>query len=64
MENKNEKIAFPSRESLRLELVKLTYAHGRNCAEAVGRAKELEDYVLEPGPSEEKKKKSGNAKSL
>lgn len=38
------------RETLRLELVKLTYAHGRDAAEAVGRAKDLEAYVSEPAP--------------
>jgi hypothetical protein len=37
------------REALRLELLKLTYSHGRPAGEAVGRAKELEDYVLELG---------------
>lgn len=35
------------REDLRLELLKLTYAHGRDVAEAVGRAKVLETYVWE-----------------
>jgi hypothetical protein len=29
----------------RLELLKLTYTHGRDAAEAVRRAKELEEYL-------------------
>ena len=32
---------------LRIELLKLTYAHGRTSEEAVERAKTLEKYVLE-----------------
>lgn len=35
-------------DSLRLELLRLTYTHGRDPAEAVGRAKVLEGYVNEP----------------
>jgi hypothetical protein len=44
------------KEELRLELVKLTYTHGRDVAEALGRAKELEKYVSEEiqSPSEAK----------
>lgn len=38
------------REDLRLELVKLTYTHGRTTAEAVARAKDLEAYVSEQVP--------------
>lgn len=34
-------------KALRLELLKLTYAHGRDSAEAVRRAKELEAYCNE-----------------
>lgn len=34
------------RDQLRLELLRLTYAHGRDFAEAVARAKVLEDYVF------------------
>lgn len=33
------------REELRLELLKLTYAHGRTPEEAIARAKELEVFV-------------------
>lgn len=50
-----------TRESLRLELLKLTYTHGRDSAEAVGRAKELEKYLFEEEVRAEKKKKPGNA---
>jgi hypothetical protein len=32
---------------LRLELLKLTYSHGREPSEAVERAKVLEEYALE-----------------
>jgi hypothetical protein len=34
-----------TREELRLELLKLTYTHGRTSAEAVARAQELEGHV-------------------
>lgn len=34
-------------QELRLELLKLTYNHGREASEAVTRAKELEAYVTE-----------------
>lgn len=34
------------RQTLRLELLKLTYSHGRQASEAVARAKELEDFVV------------------
>lgn len=30
---------------IRLELIKLTYSHGRDATEAVGRAEKLEEYV-------------------
>lgn len=65
-----------TRDELRLELLKLTYVHGREAAEAVRRAKELESYVQElekfepikepvlaPDQSE-KRKKSGKSDSL
>lgn len=39
-----------SEQELRLELVKLTYNHGRDVSEAVGRAKILEEYVLGISP--------------
>jgi len=32
-------------KTLRLELLKLTYTHGRPAAEAVARARELEDFI-------------------
>jgi hypothetical protein len=35
-----------ARQELRLELLKLTYSHGRESSEAVERAKVLETYVL------------------
>jgi hypothetical protein len=38
------------REALRLEVLKLVYHHGRDTAEVVGRARELEKYLLEPEP--------------
>jgi hypothetical protein len=34
------------RAELRLELIKLTHTLGRTSAEAVGRAKELEEFIL------------------
>lgn len=34
-------------KDLRIELLKLTYTHGRDASEAVTRAKELEGYVIE-----------------
>jgi hypothetical protein len=42
-----------TQDEIRLELLKLTYTHGRDAAEAVGRAKILEafirgEYVDEP----------------
>lgn len=37
---------------LRLECLKLTYTHGRLAAEAVDRAKVLEDYVKNTGSAE------------
>lgn len=65
------------RTELRLELLKLTYAHGLASApaEAVARAKVLEAFVSEPDPSEnfkpgatpvevKKGKKSGTADIL
>jgi hypothetical protein len=36
-----------TRDELRLELLSLTYSHGRDAAEAVERAKVLELYVCE-----------------
>lgn len=38
-------------KEIRLELLKLTYSHGREAREAVDRAKELETYVLEVAKS-------------
>lgn len=32
--------------NMRLELLKLTYSHGREPSEAIARAEELEKYVL------------------
>lgn len=32
---------------LRIELLRLTYTHGRTAAEAIERAKELEKYVVD-----------------
>lgn len=39
------------RHQLRLELLRLTYTHGRDSAEAVARAKALEEYVTEAVPA-------------
>jgi len=36
-----------TQQELRLELLKLTYSHGREASEAVKRAGVLESYVLE-----------------
>lgn len=36
-----------TRDELRLELLKLTYIHGRTSAEAVERAREMEVFVLD-----------------
>lgn len=36
-----------TKDEMRLELLKLTYTHGRTSAEAVARAEELEAFVLE-----------------
>ena len=36
-----------NRQDLRLELLKLTYAHGFTPKEVIDRAKELETYTLE-----------------
>ena len=41
-----------NREIVRLELLKLTYSHGRSAEEAVVRASELEKYVAEPTVSQ------------
>jgi hypothetical protein len=45
------------RQELRLEIVKLTYTHGREITEAVARAKALEAYILDES---EKKESSQN----
>lgn len=53
------------RDELRLELLKLTYSHGRDAAEAVRRAKELERYISATNPeSSEKLKKPGKSEAL
>lgn len=36
-----------TQSELRIELLKITYSHGREASEAVTRAKELEAYLLE-----------------
>lgn len=36
---------------LRLELLKLTYTHGRDVSEAVSKAEVLENYVLGAAPA-------------
>ncbi len=58
-----------NREEMRLEILKLTYTHGRETSEAVGRAKALEDYIFEqtqseanPKTLEKPKSKAGNSK--
>jgi hypothetical protein len=59
-----------TRDELRLELLRLTYSHGRDSAEAVERAKVLESYVTDikestPAPSVvESKKKFGKSNTL
>jgi hypothetical protein len=35
---------------IRIELLKLTYTHGRDAAEAVSRTRELEKFVVENAP--------------
>lgn len=40
-----------SRDQLRLELLKITYVHGRTPEEGVDRAKVLEKYVAEVFPA-------------
>jgi len=45
-----------TRDELRLELLKLTYVHGRMTAEAVARARELEMYVIQVPPDDSDKK--------
>jgi len=47
-----------TRDELRLELLKLTYVHGRMTAEAVARARELEMYVNQ-APDDQKNTKTG-----
>ena len=42
-----------TREEFRLECLKLTYTHGRDSAEAVARAKDLEKYIFEKHLEEE-----------
>lgn len=37
-----------NRDELRLELLKLTYSHGRSARDAIDRALELESYVCKP----------------
>lgn len=49
------------REILRLELLKLTYAHSRQAAEAVERAKELEAFVVVPENPAQEAGKAGAA---
>ena len=39
------------RLTLRFELLKLTYTHGREVPEAVERARQLETYVLQSDPA-------------
>lgn len=51
------------RAELRLELLKLTYTHGRESTEAVSRAKILEDFILEESESADGKPAQG-AKTL
>lgn len=41
-------------DELRLELLKLTYVHGRDAPEAVARARELEKYVKQ-NPKDDKR---------
>jgi hypothetical protein len=41
------------RQELRLEIVKLTYTHGREITEAVARAKALEAYILDESEKKE-----------
>jgi len=45
-------------EEIRLELLKLTYAHAREAAEAVVRARTLEKYVLQAAPAKKSAKKA------
>ena len=58
------------RAQLRLEIIKLTYTHGRDTTEAVSRARDLENYIFESQDEKqnEKKKKShlkpGNSEHL
>jgi hypothetical protein len=50
-----EKIIM-TRDEVRLELLKLTYTHGREAADAVVRAKVLEAYVVETAEAPKGKK--------
>ena len=55
------------REDIRLECIKIAYAHSRDATEAVGRAKILENYIYSQGYSSEVKeplprKKAGRPK--
>ena len=52
-----------TRAELRLELLKLSYTHGRDVAEAVGRAKNMEEFVLQES-SELNKESSGGVKPI
>lgn len=63
-----------TREEFRLECLKLTYSHGRESAEAVARARDLEKYIFEkhedelfgevlPAKTAEPPKKVGTPKS-
>lgn len=36
-----------TKEDLRLEILKLTYTHGRESSQAIERARELENYLTE-----------------
>lgn len=49
------------RQEIRLELLRLTYSHGRDTSEAVQRAKDLEAYVYSEGAKRRgRPPKSGN----
>lgn len=51
-----------TRAELRLELLKLSYTHGRDVAEAVGRAEKMEEFILQG--SELNKESSGGVKPI
>ncbi len=57
------------RALVRLEIIKLTYTHGRDAAEAVSRARELENYIFEFQDEKQKEvkskpRKTGNSENL